>query len=99
MRVYVDEREKSSEIPYYLLSAGFSVIFKVLDVGDYVINDLIILERKRLDDLIRSVYEGRFFDQLKRLKSLEKFKAILVVEGNLLDIDKYTETLDLSRLL
>ncbi|MEM0025459.1 MAG: ERCC4 domain-containing protein [Zestosphaera sp.] len=91
MRVYVDEREKSSEIPYYLLSAGFSVIFKVLDVGDYVINDLIILERKRLDDLIRSVYEGRFFDQLKRLKSLEKFKAILVVEGNLLDIDKYTE--------
>ncbi|MFN3268808.1 MAG: ERCC4 domain-containing protein, partial [Zestosphaera sp.] len=71
MRVHVDEREKSSEVPYYLSSMGVSVIFKVLDVGDYVINDLIVLERKRLDDLIKSVYEGRFFDQLKRLKSLE----------------------------
>ncbi|MEO3993105.1 MAG: ERCC4 domain-containing protein [Desulfurococcaceae archaeon TW002] len=91
MRVYVDEREKSSEIPYYLLSMGVSVIFKVLEVGDYIINDLIVLERKRLDDLIKSVYEGRFFDQLKRLKSLEGFKAVLVVEGDLLSIDEYVE--------
>lgn len=91
MRVQVDERERSSEIPYYLSSMGLSVIFKVLDVGDYVINDLVVLERKRLDDLIKSVYEGRFFDQLKRLKSLEGVKTIIVVEGDLLSIDKYTE--------
>lgn len=91
MRVYVDEREKSSEIPHYLLSMGVSVIFKVLDVGDYIINDLVVLERKRLDDLIRSVYEGRFFEQLKKLRSLEGLKALLVVEGDLLDIDKYAE--------
>ncbi|MGC8975457.1 MAG: ERCC4 domain-containing protein, partial [Thermoprotei archaeon] len=91
MRVQVDERERSSEIPYYLSSMGLSVIFKVLDVGDYVINDLVVLERKRLDDLIKSVYEGRFFDQLKKLKSLEGVKTVVVVEGDLLDMDKYTE--------
>ncbi len=91
MRVHVDERERSSEVPYYLSSMGVSVIFKALDVGDYIINDLIVLERKRLDDLIKSVYEGRFFDQLKRLKSLVGFKAVLLVEGDLLDVDKYTE--------
>ncbi len=91
MRVYVDEREKSSEIPQYLASMGLSVIFKVLEVGDYVVNDLIVLERKRLDDLIKSVYEGRFFDQLKRLRGLEGLKAVLIVEGDLLDIDKYVE--------
>jgi len=91
MRVYVDEREKSSEIPQYLASMGLSVIFKVLEVGDYVVNDLVVLERKRLDDLIKSVYEGRFFDQLKRLRGLEGLKAVLIVEGDLLDIDKYVE--------
>ncbi len=90
VKIYVDEREKSSDVPLNLSSMGVSLVFKVLDVGDYAIDDVFI-ERKRIDDLVRSVYEGRFFDQLKRLKSLEKGKPVLIVEGDVFNLGRYVE--------
>lgn len=91
VKVYVDERERSSEVPTYLSSRGITVVFKVLEVGDYLVDDNVLVERKRVDDLVRSVYEGRFFSQLKRLKSVEGCRPILVVEGDILDIGRYAE--------
>lgn len=82
VRVYVDDREKSSEVPELLKLMGVTVIFKKLSIGDYMISDDIIVERKRVDDLVRSVFDGRFFDQIGRL-SKEVQKPLLIIEGDL----------------
>ncbi len=90
VKVYVDERERASGIPETLKELGVTVIFKHLDVGDYIPAEGFVIERKRLDDLVNSVYEGRFFDQVRRL-STSGSKAILLIEGDILKLKHITE--------
>jgi len=85
VKVYVDERERNSGIPEILKSFGLTIIYKMLDVGDYIINDSLVIERKRVDDLIHSVFDGRFFDQLSKLVDVCD-TPLLVIEGDLNDI-------------
>lgn len=80
--MYVDDREKSSEVPELLKFMGVTVIFKKLYVGDYMVSDDIIIERKRVDDLVKSVFDGRFFNQIGKL-SKEVQKPLLIIEGDL----------------
>jgi len=82
VKVYVDERERASKVPKYLASMGVTVIYKQLELGDYIPGEGYIIERKRVDDLAKSTFEGRLFDQIKRLKSSDK-RVILLVEGNI----------------
>jgi len=82
VKVYVDERERASKVPRYLASMGVTVIYKQLELGDYIPGEGYIIERKRVDDLAKSTFEGRLFDQIKRLKSSDK-RVILLVEGNI----------------
>ncbi len=77
----MDEREKPSQVPKHLIEYGATVIFKQLEIGDYIPAEGFIVERKRIDDLIRSVFQGRFFDQIKKLSSVHG-KVFLVVEGD-----------------
>ncbi len=80
--IYVDERERGSEVPRKLMALGATVIFKVLDVGDYVVSERVGVERKSSTDFLKSLVDGRLFDQAKRL--LEVFeKPVLIVEGSL----------------
>jgi DNA excision repair protein ERCC-4 len=85
VKVCVDERERNSGIPEVLKSFGLTIIYKMLDVGDYIINDSLVIERKRVDDLVHSVFDGRFFDQLGKLVEVCD-TPLLVVEGDLNDI-------------
>ncbi|MEL9939884.1 MAG: ERCC4 domain-containing protein [Ignisphaera sp.] len=80
--VYVDEREKNSKVPQILLGKGVTVIFKFLSVGDYVISNSIGIERKTASDFIKSLVDGRLFDQATRLVN-EFEKAIMIIEGSL----------------
>ncbi len=89
VKVYVDERERNSKVPKYLISMGVSVVFKQLDVGDYIPAEGYVIERKRVDDLAHSVFEGRFFHQIKRLKE-SGLSPILLIEGNLSILEKIT---------
>ena len=82
VKVYADEREKASKVPKYLSAMGVTVIYKQLPVGDYIPAEGIVIERKRVDDLAKSVFDGRFFDQLRRLKETSD-KIVLIIEGNL----------------
>jgi ERCC4-type nuclease len=87
--VYVDERERSSKVPQLLIEKGVTVIFKFLDVGDYVISNRIGIERKTAIDFAKSIADGRLFDQASRL--LQTFeKAIIVIEGSLRRATKMT---------
>ncbi|MEM0026762.1 MAG: ERCC4 domain-containing protein [Ignisphaera sp.] len=85
--VYVDERERGSRVPQILLSKGVTVMFKFLSVGDYVISNSIGIERKTASDFIRSLVDGRLFDQATRLVN-EFEKAIMIIEGSLKEAAK-----------
>ncbi|MCS7099611.1 MAG: ERCC4 domain-containing protein [Sulfolobales archaeon] len=82
MKIYVDVREKESEVPRYLTGLGVTVIFKQLPVGDYLIAEKVVAERKSVGDLAKSVFDGRFFNQLSRLTQSAS-RCFLVVEGDL----------------
>ncbi len=89
--VYIDYRERSGDITNYLREAGVKIELTDLEVGDYLIGNYII-ERKTMDDLAASIVDGRIFKQLSALKS-QSGKAIMVIEGNLID---FTKKLDLN---
>ncbi|MEM0066237.1 MAG: ERCC4 domain-containing protein [Sulfolobales archaeon] len=82
VKIYVDIREKESEVPKYLTELGVLVIFKQLAVGDYVIAEDVVAERKTVSDLAKSVFDGRFFSQLSRL-TRSADRCFLIVEGDL----------------
>ena len=91
LRLVVDEREKKSRIPDLLKAVGINVEVKTLPVGDYIVAPETIVERKTISDLISSIFDGRLFDQCNRLKDNYQF-PILLIEGNLDEIEKLTET-------
>ncbi len=90
VKVYVDEGERRSEVPRYLSELGVTVIFRKLEVGDYLLAEGVIAERKSVGDLARSVFDGRFFDQLSRMAQVAD-RYFLVVEGDLEKL-KYVTT-------
>ena len=90
VKVYVDVREKQSQIPMYLVKLGVTVIYKELEIGDYIPAEGYIIERKRIDDLMHSVFQGRFFDQIRRLMTSGN-KVILLIEGDLLSLRRFTD--------
>jgi ERCC4-type nuclease len=82
LRIYADVREKQSGVPEILKELGVVVIYEQLTVGDYVISNDVVVERKNVIDLVNSIFDKRFFDQLKRLTSSYR-EAILLIEGDL----------------
>nr|WP_152940159.1 3'-flap repair endonuclease Xpf [Acidianus ambivalens] len=90
LRIYVDNREKNSGIPEILKDMGISVIIEQLDVADYVLADGVAVERKSVSDLVNSVFDKRFFDQINRLTSAYE-TSFLLIEGNLNRIREITE--------
>ena len=72
-----------------MVELGVTVIYKELEIGDYVPAEGYVIERKRVDDLVHSVFQGRFFNQVRRLTS-SRNKAILLVEGNILNLKELT---------
>ncbi|HDI02123.1 MAG TPA: DEAD/DEAH box helicase, partial [Ignisphaera sp.] len=87
--VYADDREKSSKVPELLMTKGVTVIFKTLDVGDYIVSERIGIERKKALDFIKSLVDGRLFDQARRLSEVFE-KPVVVIEGSLRKAMKLT---------
>ena len=81
IRIYADYREKDSGIPDLIKEKGAIVILDNLSVGDYVISDEIAIERKSVEDLVNSVFDKRFFDQLSRLSETYP-KSFILIEGD-----------------
>lgn len=79
--ITADFREKPSGIPDLLLQNGVEVNFVQLKVGDYVINDEIVVERKSAEDFVQSLVSGRLFIQCANL-SRTCLRPLLLLEGN-----------------
>jgi ERCC4-type nuclease len=84
-RIVVDEREKRSGIPDLLRQAGAFIDFARLKVGDYIVSPDTAIERKTIQDLLNSIYDGRLFVQCSQLNE-HYIKPVLVVEGNIVDL-------------
>ncbi len=78
--VYADTRE-IPELVEKLRQRGTRVEVKQLDFGDFVVSSDVVIERKTLDDFVKSIYDGRLFSQLIGMN--EKYsRPILVIQGD-----------------
>ena len=67
--VIVDHRESNREVIKFLSETkNVSVAIKRLSLGDYLVDNRLIFERKTLNDFALSIIDGRLFSQAIRLK-------------------------------
>ncbi|MCE4613318.1 MAG: helix-hairpin-helix domain-containing protein [Desulfurococcales archaeon] len=85
IRVYADVREDPSGIPSLLESSGLLVIRKSLPIGDYIVSDDVVIERKTARDFLKSLFDGRLFDQASRAAEVYEH-LVYVIEGDPLRI-------------
>lgn len=83
--IIVDPRERNSGVPEAILEMGGIIEYKQLTEGDYLISKRIRVERKTSTDFIKSIYDGRLFDQARRMIIVCE-KPVLVVEGDLQEV-------------
>ncbi len=81
INIIVDYREKPSGIPDKLIQKNVEVAITTLPVGDYIINEQIIVERKSAEDFVVSIINNRLFEQCARLKRNAE-RSFLLIEGN-----------------
>ncbi len=93
VRIVVDERERSSNIPELLKNAGAVIDFTQLKVGDYIVSSGTAVERKTVRDLVSSIYDGRLFVQCSDLVRYYQ-KPLLVVQGNIVDLAQTYEDME-----
>lgn len=85
--VVVDHREARSGVVEALQQMrGVEVRVEQLKLGDYLVNNACLFERKTLPDFAESIKDGRLFAQAKRLASWPARVAI-IVEGTSRDLD------------
>src|SRR5438046_3207791 len=77
MRIVADVHERRSGVPDALRHMGMVIDEDALPVGDYVVGDVMI-ERKTVHDLHRSVLKGRFWSQIGRLRRAAKWRYLLM---------------------
>jgi ERCC4-type nuclease len=78
--VIADDREKNSNVSFYLKEFGAVVSFKRIEIGDYIISENVCIERKSSSDFVSSIIDGRIFNQVEEMK--RNFdKAVIIVEG------------------
>jgi len=78
--IFADTREASSGIEDYFAQYECEVQRKLLVCGDYILSDRIVIEKKTLQDFVKSIMDKRLFSQLKNMR--ENFeKPILIIEG------------------
>jgi len=76
--IVADYRER--EIVEHLKKIGAVVNERNLSVGDFVVSNRIVIERKTHSDFISSIIDGRIFEQAKNLKNNFK-RPIILIEG------------------
>jgi len=79
--IYVDSRELASTVARELLEFGIISKPKMLDVGDYVLSDRVVIERKTTEDFLQSIVDKRLMEQAVRLKQSYQ-RPIMILEGD-----------------
>jgi len=86
IELIMDDREPAAVmLPAFQSCGCFAVQIRRLPIADYIVNDELLVERKTLPDLIRSIIDGRLFHQARRLACAGR-TAVLVLEGSFQDL-------------
>lgn len=81
IKIIVDHRESRSNVIRFLSSReDIKIETQQLDAGDYVLSSRIGVERKKAEDFLKSLIEGKLFVQMKKLRDAYS-RPILIVEG------------------
>ena len=93
MKIIVDTREhgphgltstRKSRAQEYYSSKGYDCEIQQLEFGDYLFNNQVVFEYKLIDDLMKSITNGRLFDECVNQTVTYPY-SYLIVEGNLQD--------------
>ncbi|MEK6890576.1 MAG: ERCC4 domain-containing protein [Nanoarchaeota archaeon] len=77
-KIIIDLHEKNSLVASELVTLGCEIEFKHLEVGDYIVKNVVI-ERKTVSDFISSMLSKRLINQLQNMQSIKN--KILIIEG------------------
>ena len=81
IHIIADDRECKSEVIESLSQIEeVEVSTRRLTMGDYQIDNRLIVERKTIKDFAVSIIDGRLFKQMIRLAN-SNFKSVLILEG------------------
>ncbi len=81
INITADDREHKSTVIKSLMGIeNVEVSIRRLPLGDYQVENRVIVERKTLKDFAISIIDGRLFKQMIRLAS-STLKGVLVLEG------------------
>lgn len=78
--IYIDSREKGSELLRYLLNSDVKLEFTQLPVADYIVSERVGIERKTTADFSMTLKRGDLFEQLATLQQTFS-KPVLLIEG------------------
>ncbi|MDD5418048.1 MAG: ERCC4 domain-containing protein [Candidatus Nanoarchaeia archaeon] len=81
VKIAVDINEKAVYVEKKLSEMNAEVVKMSLPVGDYLVADDTIVERKTVSDFISSIYDKRIFTQLECMKKCFD-SSVLVIEGD-----------------
>ena len=88
MKLKIDNRERKFIDLIKIVNPCFSIEYSNLNLGDFIICDnegyeLIVIERKTLNDLVSSIKDGRYREQSYRLNNypVHNHNIIYLIEG------------------
>lgn len=79
-RVYVDYREKGSNVMKQLSEMKADIQLQKLESADYVLSQRVGVEFKTVPDFISSIIDGRLFSQLNQLRQTYP-RPVVIIEG------------------
>ena len=86
VHIVADDRERKSNVIESLLEIeNVDLSIQRFSVGDYQVENRLIVERKTLKDFAISIIDGRLFKQMIRLEN-SNTKSALILEGTAVDI-------------
>lgn len=86
LKVVVDDRELDCSVVDVLRQIdGITIQSSRLSVGDYIVDERCVFERKTLRDFAASIKDGRLFTQASRLAAISE-QTVLVLEGRAKDL-------------
>lgn len=85
--IFVDTRELQNNVCRKLFELGVELNPVMLKVADFVVSDVVGVERKTANDFASSIIDGRLFSQAEALKSSYE-KPVIILEGDLKSVDR-----------
>ena len=80
IKIIIDHREYRSKVVRNLMELGISIDSQQLNVGDYILSSRIGVERKKVDDFLNSLINGKLFTQISKLRDAYS-RPMLIIEG------------------